>query len=794
MSDDIPDVPVERARKSMFDVASLVWLVPVGALIIAIYVAWNNYSDRGPLIEITFDSARGIIAEETQLKYRDVTVGMVEDIGFSDALAQVRIEVRLDKDVAPFVDESAEFWVVSPEVTTSGVTGLDTVLSGVYIQGSWDAEPGGLVRSFVGRADAPLLTGDRNGARFELRTSGKGGLTENTPIVFKGIEVGRIGSANISRDGRWVFADAVIYAPHDRLVTTETRFWDASGFSFNVGPSGAQLDFSSLASLISGGVTFETLVSGGQEVGNGAVFEVYPNEATARRSVFEDTDGQTTRVQALFAENVSGLTSGAAVEWRGLKVGEVANVTGLVDADRFGDRRARLIATLDLNMTRFGLPDEATEEAALEFLAGQIDEGMRARLASASLLTGGLKVELAMLDEAEPAALTLEDVALPTLPVTDSEISDMRASATGVLERVNALPFEELLDNAIAFLDNAAALVSSEEIRQTPVELRRLLADARGVIGSEAIQALPSEITAVLTDLQAVVGDLRSVLQSVDAENVVERLLAAVDGAANAANSVGRAAETLPDLIDRIEAVAAKAAALPLEQTLSDANGLIASVRDILEQSDTQALPARLGEALAGLTVILDDLEREGAAASLTSALASAEEAARAVQSSTSGIPELIQQLQGVAARVEELPLEDVARELSEVLDTADTLFADVSESELPAALSGALRELDASLAEIREGGLIASANQTLDATGRAADSVARAADELPAIVERLERLLASASTTLAAYSDNSDFNRTTLSALRDVQRAADAVASLARALERRPNSLILGR
>lgn len=794
MSDEIPDVPVERGRKPILEVASLVWLVPLGALVIAIAVAWNNYAERGPLIEISFESARGIIADETQVKYRDVSVGIVEEIGFSDALEEVIISVRLDKDVAPFVDEEAEFWVVTPQVTTSGVTGLDTVLSGVYIQGSWDAEPGGLAYEFVGRADAPLLTDGERGLRFELRTSGEGGLSENTPIVFKGIEVGRIGPANISRDGRWVFAEAVIFAPHDRLVTTETRFWDASGFSFNVGPSGAQLDFSSVASLISGGVTFDTLVSGGSEVGQSAVFEVYPDESTARRSVFEDTGGRELRVQALFSENVSGLTAGANVEWRGLKVGEVANVTGLVDEERFGDRRARLIATMDLRASRFGLEDDVTEEDALQFLAGQVGEGLRARLASASLLTGGLKVELAMIDDAEPAELDLDSGALPTLPVADSEISDMRASATGVIERINSLPFEELLGNAIDFLDSATALVASEEIREVPVELRELLSDARGVIGSDAIQALPDEVGKVLTDLRAGVTDLREVLRSLQDQEGVKRLLSALDGAADAAEAVQAAVSTVPDLIAQIETVAAKAQDLPLEQTLSEANDLISSVRTIMEQSDTQALPGRLAETLDGINIILDDLEREGAAARLTAALASAEEAARAVESSTSGIPDLVDQLQAVAGRVEQLPLEDVARELSEILDTADTLFADATEAELPAALSGALRELEASLSEIRAGGLIASANTTLDATERAADSVARAADELPGIVERLDGLLSRASSTLATYSGNSEFNRATLSALRDVQRAAEAVASLARALERRPNSIILGR
>ena len=485
---------------------------------------------------------------------------------------------------------------------------------------------------------------------------------------------------------------------------------------------------------------------------------------------------------------------GRNVDWRGLKVGEVANVSGIVDPERFGDRRPRLITTLELRSARFGLDEGVTEDAALEFLAGQVEEGLRARLASASILTGGLKVELAMIEDAAPATLDLDSGVLPTLPVTDSQISDIQATASGVFERINALPIEELLGNAIDFLDSATALVSSEEIRQTPAELRELLANARDVIGSEAIQALPGEISAVLSDLQAGMSDLRDVLRSVQEQNGVDRLLAAVDEAAQAAGAVQTAAGTLPDLIAQIEAVAAKAQELPLEQTLSETNELIGSVRAILEQSDTKALPGRLAETLDGMNVILDDLEREGAAARLTAALASAEEAAKAVGDSTAGVPALVEQLQSIAARVEELPLEDVARELSETLDTADTLMGDASESELPAALSGALRELEASLSEIRAGGLITSANATLDATERAADSVVRAADQLPDIVERLNALLTRATGTLATYSDKSEFNRATISALRDLQRAADAVASLARALERRPNSIILGR
>ena len=142
MSKTPPPVKVEPARSKGLSRFSIVWIIPILALAITLGVAWQTYNDRGPLIEIEFANGAGISKRETELRYRDITVGLVETIEFAEDLSAVIIGVRVDKKVAPYIDATASFWIVRPELTTTGVSGLDTVLSGVYIEGAWDSNIG----------------------------------------------------------------------------------------------------------------------------------------------------------------------------------------------------------------------------------------------------------------------------------------------------------------------------------------------------------------------------------------------------------------------------------------------------------------------------------------------------------------------------------------------------------------------------------------------------------------------------------------------------------------------------
>lgn len=791
---EIPDIEVEKTRDSILERASVVWIVPLGALAIALAVAIYSFTERGPLIEIAFDNASGVAAGETQLHFRDVTVGLVEAVTFTDGLNQVLVSVRLEKKVAPYVDRDAEFWVVRPEVTTRGVSGLSTVLSGVYIEGHWDAEIGEPAQRFAGLSSAPLEGTGREGLRIEVRTTRQSGLTDGTPILYKGIEVGRMGKAEISPNGVAVTAPAIIYEPYDKLVNSATRFWDVSGVSFSLGAGGAKLDFASLASLLSGGVTFDTIVSGGIPINDGVVFEVYPDESAARNSVFAGSAGVELNLSAIFEDNISGLTEGAPVELAGVRIGEVANLTGIVDSDLFGDNRVRLLSNLTLRAARLGLDAEVSEQETLDFLSARVAEGLRARLSTASLLTGGLKVELVSVPDAPAASLDTSFGPYPVIPTTDSDISDVSASAQGVLERVSSLPIEELLDNAIEFLGQLNSIASDEDLRETPAELRGLLQDARSLVGSDAVKSMPEDLDIILKDLVAASGDLKTLMGDLIEAKAVDQLTDALNASSEAADSVYETFEGVPELVEQLNIVARNASEVPFAVLAAQIEEVLETANTVLGADATKAMPQKVNDALEQLSEVLRELREGGVVENANEAIVSARTAADGLSASIEGVPDLVEQLNKVAQNAAEVPLTDLAEQIDAVLGAADDFLSAEDTRKLPQSLNSALDQLSAALLEMREGGLIENANETMGSARLAADSLAKSAEDLPEIAERLNTLIARASATLAAYGAKSELNRNAQSALRDVQRAAEAINSLARALERQPNSILFGR
>ncbi|WP_380058868.1 intermembrane transport protein PqiB (plasmid) [Falsihalocynthiibacter sp. SS001] len=687
-------VKIESKKSSFWSAPSLVWIIPILALVITLGIAWQAFERRGPLIEISFENGTGVAAGKTELRYRDVTVGKVEKVEFAKRLDSVVLSVRLHKDVAPYVDSGAKFWVVSPQVTAQGISGLDTVISGVFIEGSWDEIIGESSKSFVGLDEMPLIRPGERGLQLTLRSGRGTALTDNASILFRGIEVGRIGRARIVPNGDFAISEAVIYDDFRHLISDKTRFWDVSGFEFNVGAGGAEIQFQSLTSLVSGGLTFDTIVSGGRVVQDGHVFQVFSNESEARASVFSGPDAKALEMTVVFSDNVAGLKNGAVVEWNGLKVGEVTNIAGVVDSEKYGDENVRLNATIAIQPARLGLETDTTTEGALALLQHQVSEGLRARLASASLLTGGLKIELIVDETAPPAEVDMSGDPFPIFPSTQSQISDVAASAEGVFTRINNLPIEDLLSSAIDLMDSANAFFTDDALRGAPEDLRGLIGDARGLVGSPEAKRVPVQLNEALERFDGLLAELEE-------QQAIAKLADALEAAADAAGGVDTAIAGVPDLIERLEAVTAKAEALEVEALVSSAN---------------------------------------------------------------------------------------------EVLDAAAGLIASDATAELPASLSAALSEIRETLKELREGGAVTNTNEALASARDAADAVAVSTQELPALVERMNRVLSQASSTLQTYDASSDINRGAKDALRELQLAARAISDLARTIQRNPNSLLLGR
>ncbi|WHZ37709.1 MlaD family protein [Sagittula sp. MA-2] len=802
------DVPLSKPSRRPTSL-SLIWLIPVIAILAALGVAWQNWNDRGPLIEVAFDQAAGVSPHETELRYRDIAVGVVEGVHFSAELDRVVTEIRLDKTIAPYVDTDSSFWIVRPEVTAQGVTGLDTVLSGVYIAGAWDGEPGTPEDRFVGVNDAPMLALGEEGVTFTLRSE-NGLPTDNTPILYRGVQVGRMGRTEVSDDGLTVTAQAVVLEPYTRLVTSSTRFWDISGFSFSINAQGASLDFSSLASLISGGVTFETLASGGTPLRDGVTFTLHPDEETAREDFFLEGEGGSITMMMIFEENLAGLSAGAPVTLGGLRIGEVESISGLVDAERFGDPQVRLATTIRINPGRIGLEEGVSEEGFLDYLETRVQEGLRGRLTNASLLTGGLKIDLVDLAEVAPAELDRDATPYPLLPTAPSDVANIAATAQGLLARVDALPVEEVMQEAIGLMGDLRGVVGSEEVQQVPESVLATLEAVRAFATSEEIAALPAqvgELAGGLTDasdkLNALLGDVQD--QAVVA--AVSELIASLDATA----------ETLPALADQAGAVLSKAENLPLEDIsarvttlLDDADAILADpdlkalpadvratldgLRQVVTAEEFAALPAQVGELASGLTDASDKLNALLEEAQQERILASVSELIDNLGTTADKLPGIADQASAVLSDAEELSLDELAEQARALLESVDALVDQPSTRELPAQVNGTLAELRLALEELRQGGVVTNANATLAAARRAAEAISDASRSLPALADRLTVVANQAGVTISDYGRGSDFGREMSSALRQIEEAASSIDRLAKQIARNPNSLITGR
>lgn len=642
MTSDIDELHVETGGRRR---PSLVWIVPLLAIAIAVGVAWQNYASQGPVIEISFADGSGIRSGETELRYRDIAVGLVEGVDFSDDLTKVIVSVRVDQKIAPFVDEGSAFWIVRPEVTAQGVSGLDTVLSGIYIEGDWDGDVGVAAAVFEGQDRPPLITGNQRGKQIVLR-SAAGLPSAGTPILYRGVDVGRMGDSEVSEDGQIITAEAVIYEPYDRLVSSSTRFWDISGVSFSLGATGASLDFSSLASLIAGGVAFETLASGGQAIEDGAAFELYGDEESARRQfmILGETGGLD--FQVVFEENLAGLSVGSAVNLGGVRIGEVTAIAGVADEDRFGDGRVRLTATLRLFPSRIGFESQKEGDDFVDFLDRRIQEGLRARLANASLLTGGLRIELIEDDSEGPAPLQRNADPFPIIPTVAPNVTDVSASAQGLLQRVEALPVEDVLQGVIDFLDASTALLRNEDLQAAPADLRAALVGVRGVAENEDLAALPGNVSGLIENLNDTATRINGLLDEVEQAALVATLAETLEG-------FSETADALPALAEQASAILSEAEDLSLQDLIGRVTTLVTTAEDILAQDSTRELPEQLNAALSEMRGALEDLRSGGLIENANTTLASARDAAEAIAEASESLPALSARLSALAVEAD---------------------------------------------------------------------------------------------------------------------------------------------
>lgn len=489
---------LNKATVQKVTAISPVWIVPAVALMIALWLAVQARMERGAIVDITFDDASDIIAGQTPIKLNEVKVGVVQRVKLSSDLKHVVVTAQLERDVAPYLSENSRFWIVIPRISATGVSNLGTLISGVYIVMD-PGSPGAYKTRFKGLSEQPVFESDEPGSQYVLQAEELGSLDIGSPIYFRQIRVGEVTGYKLAGSMDHVDINIFIRAPYDELVQTRSRFWNVSGFGVSINADGMKARMESLASLISGGVAFDNAAGfENVELANaGYRFYLYPD----RESVLEGRFNIKYYYRLKFSGTVRGLTVGAPVEFRGIKVGEVVDVE-LASADNVRDSLHVFVAMEPERLQPGQSPSREEVDNRMETM---VKQGLRGQMKTASLITGSKFIDLTFVDKPDEVAfIRAENFSeIPTVPDTIDQVGQQ---ASDVLAKISKIPFDKIGTELAGTLESLNSLLTTLEERDTAAKLDGSIANLEKTLGT-ANQAL-SQMTVAMSSLdQAIAPD-----------------------------------------------------------------------------------------------------------------------------------------------------------------------------------------------------------------------------------------------------------------------------------------------
>jgi paraquat-inducible protein B len=513
LGEGLPEPVVRRRRVN----ASLIWLVPIVAALIGLSLVINAWLQQGPTISISFQSAEGLDPGKTVVKYKDVVIGKVTTIRLSPDRRRVVVKVDLEKSAAGIAVSDTRFWVVRPRIGLGGVSGIDTLLSGSFI-GVDVGDSKDEQTDFVGLETPPSVTHDAQGKSFILHAGDLGSLDIGSPVYFRRIQVGRVASYKLNDDGKGVTMQIFVESPYDKFVTTNSRFWNASGVDVSLGADGLKLNTQSLATVLAGGVAFQDPLGPHQNVETATENEAYTLFDT-QANAMAPPDGEPHYIRMRFDQPLRGLAVNAPVEFLGINIGNVVSIrmdydekTGnfpiyvgaVVYPDRLGAAHEKLMAQAK---------SQGDNDDMSHMMGTLVAHGLRAQAKVGNLLTGQLFISLDFLKNAPKAAYdpNARPLEIPTAPGNFDKLQEQLVDIVGKIQKI---PFDSIgnnLNQTLASLNKTLNQVNNQVLPQFQDTLKganQTLGTANNALSSDS--PLQQNLTSTLQELQRMARSLRS--------------------------------------------------------------------------------------------------------------------------------------------------------------------------------------------------------------------------------------------------------------------------------------------
>ncbi|MFW2455215.1 intermembrane transport protein PqiB [Methyloversatilis discipulorum] len=501
----------------------LVWVIPIVAALIGLFLAARTWYEQGPVVTLQFRTGTGLEPGKTRIKYKDVDVGQISTVRLAEDGSHVVATAQMAREAAPLLVEDTRFWVVSAKVSGSAVSGLDTLLSGTYV-GMDAGKSGEARRDFVGLEDAPVVSLGVPGRSFALHADTLGSIDVGTPVYFRRIQAGQVTAFKLDDAGQHLDIQVFIKSPYDRFVTIDTRFWNASGIDLKLGAEGLQLNTESATAILAGGLAFETPPGGDTEAAPaGQDFRLFSTRAEALKQ--PSSNAQIWQLR--FTETLRGLSVGAPVDFRGIQIGEVIAISPDVDVDAADVGLQVDIAVFPERMqSRKDATQDMSEADFRAFVDRLIKRGLRAQLRNGNLVTGQLYVAMDFFPSAGAAKIDWAGQP-PQLPTQRGSLDELQATLGRIAAKLDRLPLDDIaaetrraiaglasaVERTEALMQRLDGLASNEvraavaETQQTMAEARAAVADGRRLLASDA--PLQQDLRDSLQELSRAAQSLR---------------------------------------------------------------------------------------------------------------------------------------------------------------------------------------------------------------------------------------------------------------------------------------------
>ena len=488
-------------------ILTTVWLVPFIAMIIALWLGYQYYAKIGSTIQISFRSNAGLVENQSLIKMRDVSIGMVTHISLSDNGQGVIIKARMNREVSNYLNEKARFWIVHPDVGSQGISGLDTIVSGSYIElfGKKEEET---THHYIG-LEEPLLDNEARGIYYQLSAPESYNISEGSNVYYRMLNVGRVERVGISPDGGHINFTIFIKEKYVQYINSKSKFYTRSAVNLDISKGTLDISIAPVSQLLHGGIAIYTPINTldkNNTIQKDNIFYLYKNYAQVK-SKHLGIGGEDKIYRVAFKEPIKNLQIGSPIEFQGFQVGDIIDIKS-----KYSTKKRKIE-----NEVYLLIHQEAFNKTKLETL---VQRGLKAKLATTLPVVGSQYIEL-IFDNSHRATILKKD-GYSILPTTQShkksQVDNIMTKVNNILDKIQKLPLEELLLSATNLINENREPINSllQNADQTVLGLERSVNDLNSFTSNEEFTNLPKNIELLISDLDYAIANFNTTIDNLN--------------------------------------------------------------------------------------------------------------------------------------------------------------------------------------------------------------------------------------------------------------------------------------